>query len=184
MLIVFRQDENNVIKTPRRPVTLGIKIELKYVPMINLVTQYVIFAVLNIVQRIAKILKVLQMPIIRTNQVKKKRTKKSLFSKGHGHSVNNIEVQPDKSDSSPLNSPRITPISVDIAHLAISQRNPLPRSKLLINKKTFIALWDTGAEISGISKDAADKMGVGIDSTHAVQYSDVNGNIKTICGVT
>ncbi|KAG0735283.1 hypothetical protein G6F29_012474 [Rhizopus arrhizus] len=104
--------------------------------------------------------------------------------KGHGHSVNNIEVQPDKSDSSPLNSPRITPISVDIAHLAISQRNPLPRSKLLINKKTFIALWDTGAEISGISKDAADKMGVGIDSTHAVQYSDVNGNIKTICGVT
>ncbi|RCH89547.1 hypothetical protein CU098_004800, partial [Rhizopus stolonifer] len=113
-----------------------------------------------------------------------KQTKKFYPRKGQGHRINNLEVHsPDDETSQAAASPKVTPISVDIAHLTNFKRVSLPRSRLTINKRIFMALWDTGAQISGISKDAAIKMDAFIDTTSSVPYRDVNGNIKSTSGL-
>ncbi|KAI8876109.1 hypothetical protein K501DRAFT_279714 [Backusella circina FSU 941] len=112
-----------------------------------------------------------------------KHTKKFSSSKGQARRINNLEVYSSDNDTRKIGSSKVTPISVDIAHLTNFKRVSLSRSRLSINKIMFMALWDTGAQISGISKDAAIKMDVFIDTTRSVQYRDVNGNIKSACGL-
>ncbi|KAG1467880.1 hypothetical protein G6F56_004160 [Rhizopus delemar] len=113
-----------------------------------------------------------------------KQTKKFYPRKGQGHRINNLEVHsPDDETSQAAASPKVTPISVDIAHLTNFKRVSLSHSRLTINKRIFMALWDAGAQISGISKDAAIKMDAFIDTTSSVPYRDVNGNIKSTSGL-
>lgn len=44
-------------------------------------------------------------------------------------------------------------------------------------------MWDTGAEITGIRKNVAEKLSVTLDREKIIPYRDVNGNISYTCGV-
>ncbi|KAG1135647.1 hypothetical protein G6F37_012656 [Rhizopus arrhizus] len=71
--------------------------------------------------------------------------------------------------------------SVNIAHLVKLAESKLPRTKLVIQQRPCISLWDTGAEISGISKLFTETIGVAINKNTSIPYLDVNGNINNTC---
>ncbi|CAO3613455.1 unnamed protein product [Mucor hiemalis] len=99
--------------------------------------------------------------------------------------VHNVEIV-ETSVSQPSNQieVHVNPASVDIAHLAqVSTSSSLPRTNLVIEDQEFVALWDTGAEITGIRKDIAMHIKVPIDTNNRVSYRDVNGNINYTVGV-